>query len=145
MPTCLRGGGCYLIKYLQKTLFSQKKAKTKMLYEPPKTKKYILIGAVAIVLAVLAVAIVPFFFQDKSLQTPTISLSPQAKLEKEKIQKEQDKLIEMNKNQSNSAPSPEQLQKDTDRLIEEAKSDKTLKSPEEIQKDQNNLINATKK
>lgn len=116
-----------------------------MLYEPPKTKKYILIGATAVILAVLAVAIIPFFFRDKSLQAPVTNLSPQAKLEKEKIQREQDKLIEMSKNQSDSALSSEQLQNDSNRLIEEAKASKAGKSPEEIQKDQNSLINATKK
>ena len=114
-----------------------------MLYEPSKTKKYILIGASAVVLAVLVVAIAPLFFRDKTLQTPTANLPLTA--EQQKIQKEQDKLIEMAKKEKNSILSAEKIQKEQDRLIEEAKLSEAGKSPEEIQKDQNNLINATKK
>ena len=119
--------------------------KTKMLYEPHKTKRYILIGAVAVVLAVLIVAIVPFFFKDKTLQNLSTNLSTEAKLQKEKIQKEQDKLIEAAKKQKDSLLSTEQIQKDQSNLIEQTKSSGTGKSPEEIQKDQDNLINAFKK
>lgn len=114
-----------------------------MLYEPPETKKYILIGAATIILAVLVVAIAPFFFRDKASKAPTANLPMTA--EQQKIQKEQDRLIEMAKKQKNTAPSTEQIQKEQNRLIEEAKSSGSGKSPEEIQKDQSNLINATKK
>jgi hypothetical protein len=114
-----------------------------MLYEPPKIKRYILIGASAIILAVLIVAIVPFFFRDKKIQVPTANIPMTAK--QSKIQKEQNKLIEMSKIQSNFAPSQEQIQKDSNRLIEEAKASGSGKSPEEIQKDQNSLIETTKK
>lgn len=102
-------------------------------------------GGVAIILAVLIVALVPLFFKDKSVPISTESLSPQAKLEKEKVQKEQDRLIEASKQQQNSFPSADELKKDADKLIEEAKSNEVGKSQEEIQKDQNALISAAKK
>ena len=113
-----------------------------MLYEPPKTKRYILIGAAVLFLAVLVVAFVPFFFREKTTQTPTANLPMTA--EQKKIQKDQDKLVEMAKGQKDSLPSPEQIQKDQDRLIEEAKSRKDIKSPEEIQKDMDRLIKTAK-
>lgn len=114
-----------------------------MLYEPPKTKKYLIIGAIAVILAFLVVVAIPFFFKGKTSKTPTANfpLNPQ----QQKIQKEQDKMIEAAKKQKDSAPSAEQLQKDSNRLIGEAKPSGTKKSPEEIRKDQDNLISATKK
>ena len=36
-----------------------------MLYEPPKTKRYILIGASAVVLAVLAIVAIPILYKNK--------------------------------------------------------------------------------
>lgn len=114
-----------------------------MLYEPPKTKKHILIGSSVIILAVLVVAFLPLIFKSKTTQTPTMNLPLTA--EQQKIQKYQDKLVEMAKGQKSSLPSPEQIQKDQDRLIEEAKANGSGKSQQEIQKDQNNLINKTKK
>jgi cytochrome c-type biogenesis protein CcmH/NrfF len=59
-----------------------------MLYRPPKTKKYILIGASAIALAVLAVVIAPLSYRQKTSQTPASNLSSQEKAKQAKIQKE---------------------------------------------------------
>jgi len=113
-----------------------------MLYEPTKTKQYILIGAIAVVLAVLVIVAAPLIYKQKKTQTPTANLPMTA--EQKKIQKDQDKLVEMAKGQKNSLLSAEQIQKDQDKLIEEAKSRKDIKSPEEIQKDMDKLINMAK-
>jgi len=67
-----------------------------MLYESPKTKKYILIGAGAVVLAVLIVAIIPFFFRDKTTQVPT-NLPLAA--EQQKIQKDMQEAAKRLKDQ----------------------------------------------
>ncbi|OGI27442.1 MAG: hypothetical protein A2359_04890 [Candidatus Moranbacteria bacterium RIFOXYB1_FULL_43_19] len=114
-----------------------------MLYEPPKTKKYILIGATAVVLAVLVIIAAPLLFKNKTTQTPTANLPLTA--EQKKMQKEQDKLIEMAKKEKDSLPSQEYLKKESDRLIEEAKTSGAGKSQEEIAKDQEAMINAAKK
>jgi hypothetical protein len=117
-----------------------------MLYEPHNhLKKIIIIGVAALFLAVLAIVAVPLLYRQTTLQTPMTNLSPQAKLEREKIQKEQDKLIEMARKQKDPIPSADQLQKDSNRLVEEAKSSGAGKSSKEIQKDMNDLINAAKK
>ena len=114
-----------------------------MLYEPHKhLKKILIIGSAAVVLSVLVIIAAPLLYKQKTSPLPIPNLPLTA--EQKKIQRDQDKLVEMAKGQKDSLPSPEQIQKDQDRLIEEAKLRKNIKSPEEIQKDQDNLINAAK-
>ena len=105
-----------------------------MLYEPPKTKRYILIGAATVILAVLIVAIVPFFFRDKSSPNPIANLSPQAKLQQQKIQKEFEKLEAIRESSNAKSPSPEEIQKEFAELEKQrAESNSTPPTPEQIQ------------
>jgi len=113
-----------------------------MLYEPPKTKKYIIIfGVVAFFLAVLAIVAAPLIYKNKKQsQVPALSLEERAK--QENLQKDAEKMINLQKNQNDSLSSLEQLQKDASRLIEESKKINNGKSPEELQKDSEKLIKA---
>jgi len=106
-----------------------------MLYEPPKTKRYILIGAAAIVLAVLIVVAAPLLFKYKTLQTtPVANLSPKEKLQQEQIQKEFDKLEAMRKNTDVKQSSQEDIQKEFDALEKQrAQSNATPPTSEQIQ------------
>jgi septal ring factor EnvC (AmiA/AmiB activator) len=112
-----------------------------MLYEPPKTKKYILIfGAVAAVLAVLAIIVIPLIYKSKTLQIPTDNVAAQEKIKQEKIQKDmheaakrlegqvvpEQKIQEEIKNASEevkklSTPSPEDMQKASQQLNQSIK------------------------
>ena len=109
----------------------------------PNLKKILLVGA-AFVIAALLIIVLPLWL--RNYNSSTSSLNPtKNSLQQQKIQKEQDKLIEMAKKQKDSVLSPEQIQKEQDRLIEESKANGSGKSPEELQKDQSSLIEATKK
>ena len=105
-----------------------------MLYEPPKTKRYILIGAATVILAVLIVAIVPFFFRDKTLQTPTANLPLTA--EQKKAENSLKKLQEMEKSQKIQAPSQEQIQNSLHNLSKESGD---VPSQDQIKKSLDNL------
>ena len=87
-----------------------------MLYEPSKTKRYILIWTGAVILAVLAIVLIPLLYGNKTIQTPATNLSPQAKLQQEKIQKEFDKLDQIRKSQNTASPTKEEVQKEFDRI-----------------------------
>ncbi|MFA5925925.1 MAG: DUF6550 family protein [Parcubacteria group bacterium] len=106
-----------------------------MFYEPLKAKRYIIIGTSAVILAVLIVAIVPLFFKNQSsLKNPATDLSPEAKREQEKIQKEFDKLEAMRRNQDVKESTPEQIQQEFDSLEKQrAESSATQPTPEQIQ------------
>jgi len=69
-----------------------------MLYEPPKTKQYIIIGAGAVVLVVLLFFIFSIFQKNKATQTPADNAVIQEKLKQEKIQKESQKLDQIKEN-----------------------------------------------
>jgi hypothetical protein len=111
-----------------------------MLYEPPKTKRYIIIGAIAFVLAVLAIVAIPSFFKDKTIQTPLTDPLSQEKIKQQKIQKDMQAAAEKLKDASileqqtkedmNSAssevkklptPSQEDMQKAVEKLNQIAK------------------------
>jgi len=101
-----------------------------MLYEPPKTKKYILIGAIVIILAVLAIVAIPLIFKKKT--TPTANLPMTA--EQKKIQKEFKKLEAMRKDMNSKDPTPEEIQKEFAELEKQrAESNSTPPTPEQIQ------------
>lgn len=106
-----------------------------MLYEPPKTKQHIIIfGAIAIVLAVLVIVAIPLLYKNKTTQTPVTGLSPQEKLQQEKIQKEFEKLEAMRKNTNAKTPTPEDIQKEFAELEKQrAEAGATPPTPEQIQ------------
>ena len=106
-----------------------------MLYEPPKTKRYIIIfGAVAAALAVLATVAIPLLFKYKTLQAPVANLSSQEKLEQQKIQKEFEKLEAIQKSTNQKQPTPEEIQKEFAELEKQrAEASATPLTPEQIQ------------
>lgn len=108
-----------------------------MLYEPPKTKRYILIGAITVVLAVLIVAIVPFFFSDKTLQTPTTNLPITA--EQQKAANSLKKLKELETSQNPQPPTQEQTQNSLQELQKQEKERALAPSQDQIQKSLENL------
>jgi hypothetical protein len=87
-----------------------------MLYEPPKTKRYILIGASAVILAVLVVAFLPLLFKNKTTQTPVSNLSSQRKLQQEKIQKESQKLDQIRESSGAKDFTPEEINQQSQKL-----------------------------
>ena len=69
-----------------------------MLYEPDKTKKYLIIfGISAVFLAILIIVAVPLFYRQKTPQTPSANLPLTA--EQKRIQKEMKEVAEKLKNQ----------------------------------------------
>lgn len=103
-----------------------------MLYEPPKNKRFIVIGATAIVLAALAIVIIPLLFKDKNSQIPTVNLpqNPQ----QQKIQKEFEKLEAIRKSTNVKSPTQEEIQKEFDALENQRKeSGVTPPTQEQIQ------------
>jgi hypothetical protein len=82
-----------------------------MLYEPPKTKQHIIFfGAVAAVMAVLAIVGISLFNKKNPPQAPENNLSSiKDKLQQEKIQKEFDKLEAMRKSMSIKQPTQEEI------------------------------------
>jgi hypothetical protein len=79
-----------------------------MLYEPPNRKQYILIGAAAIVLVVLAIVVFSIFHKNKTTQIPADSAAVQEKEKQEKIQEGFKKLDEMKKDETTNVPAPTQ-------------------------------------
>jgi len=101
-----------------------------MLYEPPKTKKYILIGTGAVFLAVLVVIVAPLIFKGRTKQNPAVNLPLTA--EQERIQKEFEKLEAMRKDEK--IPTPEEIQKEFEELEKQrAEANTTEPTPEQIQ------------
>lgn len=117
-----------------------------MLYEPPKTKHYIIIGAAAIILVVLLFAIFSIFHKNKKSQIPVDSTTAQEKAKQEKIQAELKKLDEVKKSENSNtpAPTPADIQKELKKL-DEAKPNSNVPAPtkEDIQK-QLDLLNKAK-
>jgi hypothetical protein len=109
-----------------------KKTKTKMIYEPLKTKKYILIGVGAVILAVLAIVITPLLYKSKTVQTPAADPISQQKLQQQKIQAGFDQLDSMRKD---SKPlTQEEVQKGFAELEKQRKKSQTPQpTPEQIQ------------
>lgn len=95
---------------------STKNPKPKMLYEPSKTKKYILIGAAVIVLAVLAIVVIPLLFKDKTIQTPTANIPKTS--QKQKIQKQSQKLDQIREGAGINSYTPEELERQSKKLDE---------------------------
>lgn len=100
-----------------------------MLYELPKTKRYILIGAGAVVLAILVVAIAPFFFRDNTAQNPTSNLP--LTTEQKKAANSLNKLKELGIRQAPHTPTQEQIQNSLKNLSKESSE---VPYREEIQK-----------
>jgi len=104
-----------------------------MPYELSKAKKYILIGAGAIVLAVLAVVAAPLLYRQKYFQDSVSNLSPQEKLEQEKIKKEFEKL-EVMREDAGPFPTEEQIKNEFDALEKQrTEVGATPPTPEQIQ------------
>ena len=89
-----------------------------MLYEPPKTKRYILIGASAIVLAVLAIVAISFIYKNKTSQTPANNVVSQEKLQQQKIQKESQKLDEIRESSGMKDYTPEEINQQSKKIDE---------------------------
>jgi hypothetical protein len=112
-----------------------------MLYEPPKTKKYILIGAAAIVLVVLAV----FIFQ-KTRQK--IAKPLPVDIQKANEEKQKEIMGAINKaNESvgqNQLPQEEENKKKQEMtdVINKANTEAPNKSEEEARKRQQDMLNA---
>lgn len=102
-----------------------------MFYDPPKTKRYILIGAIAIVLAVLAIYAIPLLYKNKTTQTKeNLPVTSQ----QQKIQKEFDKLGAMRKSTNATPPTQEEIQKEFDALEKQkAESNAIPPTQEQIQ------------
>lgn len=118
-----------------------------MLYEPPKTKKYIVVGAIAVALAVLVIAAIPPFYKSKTIQTPVTNLSSlQEKIQQEKVQQELKKLDEVKKSQNDILePTQADIRTELKRIDKEnKKSGIPLPAQEDIQK-QLNLLSKMKK
>jgi hypothetical protein len=111
-----------------------------MLYEPPKTKRYILIGASAVVLAVLVIVAAPLIYRSKTNQAPVANLLPQGRVQQQKIQKELDKLETMRKSMNIKEPTQEEIQKELAELERQrSESNITSPTPEQIQAELDNL------
>jgi hypothetical protein len=107
-----------------------------MLYEPSKTKRYILIGAIAAALAVLVIVAVPLIYRNKKSQTPVTKLSPQEKLQQDRIQKELSQFRAMQKNAKVASPTEEQIKKELDSFKKQkAELYANQPTPEQIQKE----------
>jgi hypothetical protein len=90
-----------------------------MLYEPPKTKKYILIGAAAIALAILVIAAFSVFNKNKTIQTSENNLLlMKKKLQQEKIQKQSQKLDQIKENSGIKDYTPEEIDQQSKKLDE---------------------------
>jgi flagellar basal body-associated protein FliL len=104
-----------------------------MLYEPPKTKKHLIIfGIVAVFLAILIVVATPFFYGQRISQTSLES--PSLTSEQERIRREFEKMETTQENSSAKQTTPEEIQKE---FSESEKQRKTFganqPSPEQIQ------------
>lgn len=85
------------------------------------SKKYILTGFIAIVLAVFSIVAIPLIFKYKTLQVSVINLSSQEKSEQQKIQKEFEKLEAIQKNINAKQPAQEEIQSEFDKLENQGK------------------------
>jgi predicted transcriptional regulator len=98
------------------------------------SKKYILTGFIAIVLAVLAIVATPLIFKYKTLPVSVIDLSPKEKVEQEKIKKEFEKLEEMRKSQNAKQPAQEDIQREFNELEKQREESGLAEpTPEQIQ------------
>ena len=105
-----------------------------MLYEPPKTKQYLIIGAAVVFLAILIAFGLSLAYKNKKVQTPVDNTANQEKLQQEKIQKEFDKLETMRKSTNAKEPTQEDIQKEFDALEKQrAESGATPPTQEQIQ------------
>jgi uncharacterized membrane protein YdfJ with MMPL/SSD domain len=67
-----------------------------MLYEPPKTKKYIIVfGTVALVVAVLSVLAIQLFYKSEESSTPIPGSFSQTESKQQKIQKQSQRLDQL--------------------------------------------------
>src|SRR3989339_1019380 len=102
-----------------------------MLYEPPNhLKKIILVGSVALFLAVLAIVAVPLINKNNPAKIPANlpRTSQQAK-----IQKEFEKLEEMRKSSNSKEPTSEEIQAEFEKLEKQKnESNATPPTPEQI-------------
>ena len=87
-----------------------------MLYKPPKAKRYITIGVIAILLAVLAIVAIPIIYKNKPIQTPPANISKIS--QQQKIQKDMNEAAKRLKDQD----IPEQqIKEDMTKASEELK------------------------
>jgi hypothetical protein len=120
-----------------------------MLYEPPKTKKYILIGAAAIMLVVLVALVFSLIFRkSKTTKTPADDTAIQEKMMQEKIKDELNKLDKIKKGVDSALqePAAKDIQTEQKKLEEAKPQPKSNVAPptkEDIQK-QLDLLNAAK-
>lgn len=106
-----------------------------MLYETPKTKRYIIIGAVAIVLAVLVVAVVPLFRGVKKDSNSNLSVQHPLTAKEKKIQQDAKEFSQKMKVQlqPEQAIAEQKIKEDVAKISEEVKN-APKPSKEEIQK-----------
>jgi hypothetical protein len=108
-----------------------------MLYEPPKIKRYILIGASAVILAVLVVSFLPLLFNNKTTKTPPVNLPMTAK--QRKAANSLKKLKKLETSQNLQPPTQEQIQNSLQELQKKEKERALAPSQEQIQKSLDNL------
>jgi hypothetical protein len=89
-----------------------------MLYESPKTKRYILIGAMAVILVVLAIVIIPLLYKNKTTQTPTDNVVSQEKLQQEKIQQQSQQLDKIREGSGMKNYTSEEINQQSQKLDE---------------------------
>jgi Spy/CpxP family protein refolding chaperone len=101
-----------------------------MLYEPPKTKKYILIFGTAVALAILVLLAIQLFYKSEESQVPVAKLSSQAESRQQKIQGD---MKEAAKKLKEQPISEQKIREDMNAVSEEMKK---MPSPsqEEMQK-----------
>ena len=87
-----------------------------MLYEPQKTKRYILIGASAVVLAVLVIIAAPLLYKQKTSPLPIPNLPLTA--EQKKIQKESQGLDEIRESSGVKSFTTEEINQQSQKLDE---------------------------
>lgn len=117
-----------------------------MLYEPPKTKQYIIIGVVAVFLAILIAFGLSLVYKNKKVPTPVDNTANQEKIKQEKIQEELKKLDEVKKSENNAPePAPAEIQTELKRLDEAKKNSNTSPPTQEDIQKQLDLLNKMKK
>ena len=97
-------------------IISAEIVQNKMLYKPPKAKRYITIGVIAILLAVLAIVAIPIIYKNKPIQTPPANISKIS--QQQKIQKESQRLDEIKKSSGVKDYSQEEINQQSKKLDE---------------------------
>ena len=87
-----------------------------MLYEPPKTKQCILIGAAAVFLAVFLAVAIPLLYKKKTIQAPSVNLVDTKWQKVQKQSQRLDKIREVSGMKNYTSEEIEQQSKKLDEL-----------------------------